>query len=75
MDDKVILKNKATGKVKVLTFAHALEVFKNADINAFECIDEKHQIVKNELIKRASDSGSKETTKSKRAKKGGKVPK
>ena len=75
MNSKVFLRNKKTGTVQEFTFELAQNILRLDKNSDFECADNKHQFIKNELIKRASDSGSKETTKSKRAKKGGKVPK
>ena len=75
MNSKVNLRNKKTGTVQEFTFELAQNVLRLDKNNDFECADNKHQFIKNELIKRASDSGSNKTTKPKRAKKGGKVPK
>lgn len=75
MNSKVNLRNKKTGTVQEFTFELAQNILRLDKNSDFECADNKHQFIKNELIKRASDSGSKKTTKSKRAKKGGKVPK
>ncbi len=74
MNKKVNLRNKKTGFVKPFRFDLALSILRN-NSRDFECADEKHQFIDNELIIRPSTKGSGKPTKPKKGKGGGKVPK
>jgi hypothetical protein len=75
MDSKVNLRNKKTGHVQEFTFEHAQNILILDNNNDFECADDNHQFINNELIKRASDKAGTEPAKSKRSSKGRKVSK
>ena len=75
MDSKVNLKNKKTGHVQEFTFEHAQNILRLDKNNDFECADDKHEFINNELNKRPSTRGGKKSTKSKSSSKGAEVSK
>jgi hypothetical protein len=75
MDSIVKLRVIKTGHVQEFTFEHALNILILDNNNDFECADNKHQFIDNELIKRPSDKGSEKPTKPKGGKRGKKVSK
>jgi hypothetical protein len=75
MDSKVNLRLKKLDVVKDYPFAHAQEILRLDKYNDFECADDNHEFINNELIKRASDKAGTKPAKSKRSSKGRKVSK
>jgi RNase P/RNase MRP subunit p29 len=65
MDELVELKNKITGKVKMLTFAHACRMLKDYKGNDIECIGAKFKVKGNQLIKQPKKKKTKSKEKDK----------
>lgn len=74
MDSIVKLRLVNSGVIKEFPFIHAQAILKADKYNDFECADDKHQFINNELIKRPSNKGGKKSKKSKPDSEGKEVP-
>ena len=75
MDSKVKLRIIKSGVVCEFTFEHAQNILRGDNYKVFECADDKHEFINNELNKRPSTKGGKKSTKSKSSSKGAEVSK